>query len=49
VSKTVGGKAEATGAQVDPEVRSLREALEEERAARQRLEERLDELLARTK
>lgn len=48
VSKTVGGKAETTGAQLDPEVRSLREALEEERLARQRLEERLDELLART-
>ena len=49
VSKTVGGKAEAAGSQLDPEVRSLREALEEERLARQRLEERLDELLARTK
>lgn len=49
VSKTVGGKAETAAPTADPEVRSLREALEEERLARQRLEERLDELLARTK
>jgi ABC-2 type transport system permease protein len=49
VSKTVGGKGEKAAAKLDPEVRSLREALEEERLARQRLEERLEEMLSRTK